>query len=311
MTDTDDTRTPDADAGHSASGHSASGHSASGPFGAGAVPAAADISALPVTHDHLLSGAVPLVQPKDGYRVGTDAILLAASIGTAKGRILDMGAGVGGVCLCLAHRLPAVQITAIEKDPAMAALAARNIGTNDRADQIRLITGDITTMPPVLAGSFDHVVSNPPYHDTRGTRPRNRARALAHMGEDTTLEQWVKAALWAVKPRGTVSFICRADRMSELITLFESNGAGETLVMPIWPRPDVPAGRVIVQVRRDIDGPGALLSGLVIHLDSGAYTAPTQAIMQGGPLPMVHPARRKPPSQPRQRPASPPPTTKP
>lgn len=255
---------------------------------------AACLADLPVTHDHLLSGAVPLVQPARGYRVGTDAILLAASIGTTKGRVLDMGAGVGGVCLCVAHRLAGLQITAIEKDPAMAALAARNITANDRQDVIRLITGDITAMPPVLAGSFDHVMSNPPYHDARGTRPRNRARALAHMGEDTTLAQWARAALWAVKPRGTVSFICRADRMSELITLFENHGAGETLVMPIWPRPDVPAGRVIIQVRRDIDGPGALLPGIVIHLDSGAYTAPAQQIMQGGPLAMVHPARRKP-----------------
>jgi len=248
---------------------------------------------IDVTHDHLLTKAVQITQPADGYRVGTDAILLAASIGTNKGRILDMGAGVGGVSLCAAYRLPDTHITAIEKNPDMAALAARNITDNDRDEQIRLVTGDVMAMPAVMANSFDHVMSNPPYNDVRGTRPKNRARAMAHMGENTDLGDWVKAALWAVKPRGTVTFICRADRMSELITHFETAGAGETLVFPLWPRLDSPASRVIVQVRRNVAGPGAMLAGLVLHRDNGSYTESAQHIMQGGGLSMTHPARVK------------------
>jgi len=246
---------------------------------------------LQVTHDHLLAEAVSIMQPVDGYRVGTDAVLLAASINAGSGRILDMGAGVGGVALCVAHRLPGVQITAIEKDPEIARLAAVNIETNGLADRIRLITGDIAAMPSVLAGSFDQVMSNPPYHDSRGTRPRNCKRELAHMGADMQLEDWVKAAVWAVKPRGRISFICRADRASELIHLFEANGAGETLLFPLWPRHNSPAGRVIVQVRRDISGPGAILPGLVLHNDNGSFTEAARRVMAGDPLFVVHPAR--------------------
>jgi hypothetical protein len=72
------------------------------------------------------------------------------------------GAGVGGVSLCLARRLDAVQITAIEIDPVMAALAQRNVVANGFDDRLRIVHDDIVKMPPVLAGSFDHVVSNPP-----------------------------------------------------------------------------------------------------------------------------------------------------
>jgi len=246
---------------------------------------------IDVTHDHLLNKAVAITQPKSGYRVGTDAILLAASVPQRTKRILDMGCGVGGVALCMAGRLAEIHITAVEIDADMITLAERNIEDNDLGAQIRLLQGDITALPSVLANSFDHVVSNPPYHDTRGTRPQNRSRALAHMGDDTKLVDWVKAAIWATKPRGRISFICRADRASELITAFESNGAGETLLCPLWPRHDTPASRVIIQVRKNISGPGAVLPGLVLHNDSGGYTQSASHIMQGGALYMSHPAR--------------------
>ncbi len=59
-----------------------------------------EIRMMQVTHDHLLNEAVKITQPADGYRVGTDAVLLAAAISTSSGRVLDLGSGVGGVCLC-------------------------------------------------------------------------------------------------------------------------------------------------------------------------------------------------------------------
>jgi tRNA1(Val) A37 N6-methylase TrmN6 len=154
------------------------------------------------------------------------------AIGVNRGRILDMGAGVGGVSLCLARRLDAVQITAIEIDPVMAALAQRNVAANGFDDRLRILRDDIVKMPPVLAGSFDHVVSNPPYHYATGTRPRDKRRALAHIGEGLALGDWVASAMWAAKPRGRISFICRADRADELIHLFTVAGCFRNSAIP-------------------------------------------------------------------------------
>ena len=251
----------------------------------------ADMPMMQVTHDHLLNEAVKITQPSDGYRVGTDAVLLAAAVGTDSGRILDLGAGVGGVCLCLAHRLREVQITAVEKHGDLASLAGENAEANGFGNRVRVLNTDIREMPPVLAASFDHVVSNPPYHNSHGTRPQNEARAMAHMGDDTEMEDWVRAAVWAAKPRARITFICRADRVPELISLFDANGAGEAVLFPLWPRHSSPAGRVILQVRRDVRGPGAVLSGLVLHRDDGGFSDAAEPIMAGAPLAVVHPAR--------------------
>ena len=246
-----------------------------------------------VTHDHLLAEQVKITQPKTGYRVGSDAVLVAASLATSRGRVLDLGAGVGAISLCISRRLGELQITAVEIDPVTAALARYNVAVNGMDQQVRVVNADITAMPAVMADSFDHVISNPPYHHKAGTRPRHAARAKAHVGADTDLDDWVKAATWAAKPRGRISFICRADRVAELIGLFDRAGVGETLLFPLWSRPMSPASRVIIQVRKAVRGPGAIMPGLIVHNDGGGFTDAAQHIMEGAGLYMVHPARAR------------------
>jgi len=250
---------------------------------------------LEVTHDHLLQEQVRITQLKSGYRVGSDAVLAAASLSGGRGRVLDLGAGVGGISLCIAQRLDSMQITAVEIDPQTVMLARYNIAANAMTPRVRVVEANITAMPVVMAGSFDNVVSNPPYHYQAGTRPRHAARAAAHMGHNTDLKDWVQAAIWAAKPRGRISFICRADRAAELIALFDAAGAGETLLFPLWSRPMSPASRVIIQVRKGVAGPGAILPGLILHNDDGSFTEAAQHIMKGGGLYLVHPARAKAP----------------
>ena len=69
-------------------------------------------------------------------------------------------------------------------------------------------------------------------------------------------------------------------------------GASEILQFPLWPRPMVPAGRVIIQVRKGVSGPGAILPGLIMHNDDGSFTEAASRIMNGEGLYMAHPARR-------------------
>jgi tRNA1Val (adenine37-N6)-methyltransferase len=113
------------------------------------------------------------------------------------------------------------------------------------------------------------------------------------MGADAGLQDWVRAAVWAVKPRGRISFVCRADRAAELIGMFDAAGMGETVLFPLWSRPMSPASRVIIQLRKEVTGPGAILPGLIVHNDDGSFTEAAGHIMNGGALCLAHPARAK------------------
>ena len=62
------------------------------------------------TDDAFLGGGLRILQPKDGYRAGIDAVLLAAAAPVRAGRkerVLDVGAGVGVVGLAVARRAAA------------------------------------------------------------------------------------------------------------------------------------------------------------------------------------------------------------
>src|ERR1700755_3527681 len=95
------------------------------------------------TEDALLGGRVRLLQPRQGYRVAVDAVLLAAAVHPAAGeRVLDLGAGVGAVGLCLAKRVSDCTIVGLELQPALAELGQRNATRNGFAGRLRTIVHD-------------------------------------------------------------------------------------------------------------------------------------------------------------------------
>lgn len=237
---------------------------------------------IEMSQDGILGRQYHLFQPKQGYRFGTDAILLAAAIELQNGRrIADFGAGVGAVSIASWHRLSDIHITAIEKDADLASLLAHNIHNNKASDHVRPVHADITALPPMLAGSFDQVIANPPFHHSQGTPSRNRRRALAHHGDGARLDEWIKAAVKALKPKGRLTFIMRADRLDEMIVSLHQNGAGDITVLPIWPYKSSPAIRVIISARKDVNAPFTLLDGLVLHHPDGGLTSHANDILQG------------------------------
>lgn len=116
------------------------------------------------TENALLGGRVRLLQPGRGYRIAVDAVLLAAAVEVRAGeRVLDLGAGVAAVGLCLAARVRGCTIVGIELQPALAALADRNAALNAAAGHVQTRVHDLADPLPGDLGLFDHVATNPPY----------------------------------------------------------------------------------------------------------------------------------------------------
>src|SRR5260221_5182966 len=125
-------------------------------------PAASD--ELAVTADALLGGRVRFTQPAEGYRAAIDPVLLAAVVPEdLSGTLVDLGCGAGAASLCVAARVPLVRVTGIERDGALAALAAENARANGFADRITIVSGDIRDDGGLVPGSFDWAIANPPF----------------------------------------------------------------------------------------------------------------------------------------------------
>src|SRR5262245_55563437 len=124
------------------------------------------------TDDAFLGGRITVLQPAQGHRSGSDAVWLQAAVPARRGhKVLDVGAGVGVAGLCLLARVPGSIVTAVERDPALCALANANAARNGFADRFNSIEADVTASQSVLQGKglvaegYDHVMTNPPYYD--------------------------------------------------------------------------------------------------------------------------------------------------
>jgi release factor glutamine methyltransferase len=79
--------------------------------------------------------------------------------GMAHPRIVDLGTGSGAIAGSIAHEVPGADVHAVEYSPLAHAWAARNLEPLG----VTLTLGDLRDALPELNGTFDVVVSNPPY----------------------------------------------------------------------------------------------------------------------------------------------------
>lgn len=231
------------------------------------------------TENTVMGGRVKLLQPGRGYRIAVDAVLLSAAADVKPGEsVLDLGAGVGAVGLCLAARVPGCNVTGIELQPALAALAERNARLNDAADCVHTLVHDLAHPLPPGLGPFDHVVTNPPYLPSAVADPSpDRSKALATVESSANLARWLTVATGALKPAGTLLVIHRSDRLDEIIGVLVCLGWGEVAVKRL-----PPAARVLIRARR-ADGLRRHDSPpLVLHRPEGGYTDEAEAILRHG-----------------------------
>jgi tRNA1(Val) A37 N6-methylase TrmN6 len=72
--------------------------------------------------------------------------------------------------------------------------------------------------------------------------------------------------------------------MARALGILSPAGQGVELI-PLWPKPDACAKRVIVRMRMNSKAPMLLHAGLVLHAADGTSTADAEAILrQGQPL---------------------------
>ena len=242
-----------------------------------------------LSDDRLLGGRLRLQQPRRGYRVAIDPVLLAAAVAADDGeRVLDAGAGTGAAALCLAARVAACRITGLERDPELLAVARRNVASNGLGERIALCPGDLLNAPPSLrAVPFDSVMTNPPYHlEAAASPPSSPTGRAAHLAT-ADLAAWIAACLARLRPQGRLFLVHPADRLDAILAALAGR-AGDMVVLPLWPRADAAgARRVIVAARKGRRGPLRLARGLVLHEPDGRFTAAAEAILRdAAPLPL-------------------------
>lgn len=231
------------------------------------------------TEDRLLGGRVVLRQPRQGFRAGLDAVLLAAFIPARPGqRVLEAGCGSGAAFLCLAARVPGLSVVAVEREPAMAAMARANVAANDVGATI--LEGDVADVAAARAAfPCDHAFANPPYWPDGTPPPEAIRRAATHEG-GAGLDAWARFLAAALKDGGTAALVLPAGRFDAGIAALRAVGFGSVILLPLAPRAGAEAKRVLLRARKAGRAPARLLPPFILHEADGAFTAAAEAVLR-------------------------------
>jgi len=243
--------------------------------------------------DAALGGRLVLRQPRRGHRFGHDSILLAAATQALAGEhAVELGAGVGAAGLALARRVAGLTVTLVEIDPALAGLARDNALRNGLGERVRAVCLDVAGPAGAFAaaglkpGTADRVLMNPPFNAAQNPSPQ-RGRRVARIAPPGTLGRWLAVAARLLRPGGAVTLIWRADGLDEVLAALGSE-FGAVSILPIHPKPAMPAIRVLAGAVKAQRGPLTLLPGLVLADAGGKPSPQAEAVLRhGATLPLT------------------------
>jgi len=244
------------------------------------------------TIDAFHRGAFHLVQPAGkGHRAGLDAMLLAGAVPDGfGGRLADLGSGAGAAGFAVAVRCPAASVLLVEKAAEMADCArqSRDLPENRAlAGRIDVLQADVELAGPerTRAGlpdrSFDFIIMNPPFNSAEDRATPDPLKRDAHVMTGGLFDRWLRTASALARAKADVAIIARPASLSEILAALEGR-FGSPRLLPIHPRPEAEAIRIIVRARKGARGALSLAPPLVLHdRDGRAFTARADAIING------------------------------
>jgi tRNA1(Val) A37 N6-methylase TrmN6 len=236
---------------------------------------------MDTTDDAILGGRLKLLQPHSGHRAGHDAILLAAAAPKAT-MALDLGAGVGTAGLALLARKAAQMVTLVEIDPTLSELSSQNAIRNGFENAARILCGDITEDLPLQMDAYDLAIMNPPFNDGDVLQASpDAARSQAHIASPLTVERWVARASRHLKASGCLTIIHRPDATLPILKSMEGR-FGAIEMLPVFPKPEAAAIRLIVRAIKGRKTPPQMLPGITLNDNNGRPSAAAEKILRDG-----------------------------
>lgn len=233
---------------------------------------------------HLLQDELFILQRKDQFRFGIDAVLLANWVRVrSNDKVVDLGTGSGVIPLLIAYKKNPKQILGVEIQKEMAELAARSVALNQLEGQIEIAHLDLRRIRErYLPNRFTLVVSNPPYFPVQiGEQSPNDAKAIARHELLCTLDDLIGGAAHLLGTKGRLAMIHRAERIPEIFRKLTNYGMEAKVIRLIQPRVDREANLVLIEA---VNGakPGLKIEpNLIIYDLNGNYTSEVQAMYLG------------------------------
>lgn len=200
----------------------------------------------------------------------TDAVFLGnfAHV-VSKAKVLELGCGTGAISMLLESR-GAAKVTAIDCNHKIIPLVRRSIEDNALQNKIIVIDGDIRDYKILVQPeSMDLVVANPPYRNSGNLRQVGTA---ACHEVTSTLEDFFKAAAFAVRYRGRFTLVQLPERFAESMQLALKYGLQPKRLQWVHSSIDKPAWIFLMEMVKGGSYGMDVLPPLIMYEKDGNYT---------------------------------------
>ncbi|SHK59700.1 tRNA1(Val) A37 N6-methylase TrmN6 [Clostridium cavendishii DSM 21758] len=225
--------------------------------------------------DDLQLDGIHLIQKKDAFRFGVDAVLLANFANVKRShRVMDLCTGTGIVPFILFGKRKPKEVVGLEIQEEMVEMAYRSVQINSTFETIKFINGDLKDKSLLKSlDKFDVVTVNPPYklQNAGILNPKDKT-AIARHEIMCTLEDVIEASRLLLKDNGRLYIVHRPERLADIFCLMRKYKIEPKRVRMVHPNTKKAANIVLVEGQRD---GGAFLKWeppLYIYSDEGRYS---------------------------------------
>lgn len=225
--------------------------------------------------DDLNLNGLFIIQHKDKFKFGLDAVLLANFVSVKKGdRIVDLGCGTGIIPIIIAAKSRDTYIYGIEIQEYIADMAFRSVKLNDMSDRINIINGDIRHIANTLGyEKFDIVTANPPYMPyNTGFKKLKESENISRYEICGGLEDFVKTACELLKFGGKFFMVHRADRIVDIIYVLRKYNIEPKKMRFVHPRAGSRPNLLLIEAKKGSKTGLNIMEPLYVYKEDGAYT---------------------------------------
>ena len=227
------------------------------------------------TIDDLQLKGLKLIQKKDGFKFGIDAVLLSdfANVKT-KHRVMDLCTGTGIIPFLIYGKYNPQSVYGLEIQEDMIEMAKRSVKLNSLEEKLIFINDDLKNIELLKTiEKFDVVTVNPPYKlNSSGILNPNDKLAIARHEVLCNLEDVISAARILLKDNGRLFMVHRPERLADIFMLMRKYKIEPKRVKMIHPKINKAPNIVLVEGQRD---GGAYLKWdppLYVYDENGKYT---------------------------------------
>lgn len=226
------------------------------------------------TLDDLQNGFF-IIQKKDGFKFGVDAVLLADFAKDAPSKMtLDLCSGTGIVPILLAAKTKTPVIHGLEIQSGVAEMAVRSAQYNNIADRVFITQGDLKNAAQIYGKNiFDKVTCNPPYmKGGAGLINDADTKTISRHELMCTLDDVVKSASELLVPKGRFFMVHRPTRIADIMCVMRKYKIEPKKLRFVHPSPFKAPNMVLIEGMFHGGEDMKILPPLYMYDESGEYS---------------------------------------